>query len=138
MAANRANLEKLAVAGGTASPFVLDKAEGAIDALQAALEKVRTAALPCELEIPEPAAGKGPLDYGKVNVTLVGSKRLDLAYAGKADGCKPADGGWYYDVDPAAGKPSRVILCPASCRALRGEPQARAELAVGCATRAIE
>jgi hypothetical protein len=133
---SRENLAQLATAGGAATPFVLDNADQGLARFQEALGKIRSAVLPCDLAIP--AAAMGQLDYQKVNVTLVGSSsKADLGYVGKAAACG-AKGGWYYDVDPSGGKPSRILLCPESCQALKGDPAAKAELVVGCATRQIE
>lgn len=137
-ATSRENLDRLAAAGGTGTPFVLDQAADAVAKFQAAMNKIRSAALPCELAVP--ARPPGELDFKKVNVTLVGSSsRSELGYAGSAAGCHPMRGGWYYDGDPASGAtPKKILLCPASCQSLKGDEKARAELLFGCATRLIE
>jgi hypothetical protein len=136
--AERDTLNRLATAGGTGAPIVLDSAQDAGPRLLAALEQVRSQALPCELAIPTPRMGA--LDYRKVNVTITsgaGAAR-ELAYVVKADACQAA-GGWYYDADPAAGgKPTSIRLCPATCEALKGDAKAKADLTFGCATRTIE
>jgi hypothetical protein len=47
-------------------------------------------------------------------------------------------GGWYYDVDPAMGRPTRILTCPATCARLQAEPSATVEIRYGCATRTID
>jgi hypothetical protein len=48
-------------------------------------------------------------------------------------------GGWYYDVDPAMGKPTRVIACPATCSEFKaGTGKSQVSLAYGCRTRTID
>jgi hypothetical protein len=139
-AADRDVLTRLAAAGGTGLPILLDSAQDAGPRLLAALETVRTQALPCELTIP-PARVGAALDYKKVNVTVTSGAGLasDLVYVGRADACPPGSGGWYYDTDPAAGRqPTAIRLCPATCDALKGDPKARVDLAFGCATRSID
>jgi hypothetical protein len=46
-----------------------------------------------------------------------------------ASRCDATQGGWYYD-DPAA--PQRVMLCPATCDAVRGGSSLR--IVLGCST----
>jgi hypothetical protein len=138
--AEREALTRLAAAGGAGAPILLDGAQDAAPRLLAALETVRTKALPCELAIP-PAPMGSALDYKKVNVTVTSGAgtATDLVYVGKADACRAGSGGWYYDADPAqGGKPGAIRLCPATCDALKGDPKAKADLAIGCATRSID
>ncbi len=138
-AAERDALARLAAAGGTGKPILLDSAQDAAPRLQAALESVRTQALPCELAIPP--ARMGALDYKKVNVTVTSGAGMatDLVYVARADACRAGTGGWYYDADPAqGGKPTTIRLCAATCDALKGDPKAKADLAFGCATRSID
>ena len=59
------------------------------------------------------------LNPSRVNVQIRGSSGV-IRVPGVADmsGCDAARGGWYYD-DRA--RPTRVILCPASCDAAQAE-----------------
>lgn len=81
----------------------------------------------------------GQLDYGKVNVRINGSAGAeDLVYVGRADRCDPTRGGWFYDVNPAAGTPTRVLVCEATCKRLRELRDVKVELRFGCKSRVIE
>ena len=46
-------------------------------------------------------------------------------------------GGWYYDVDPSSGTPSRVIVCENTCQKFRTDGLGL-DLRYGCETRRIE
>jgi hypothetical protein len=85
--------------------------------------------LECEWTLPEPPAGQ-QFDRDKVNVQIsaTGMDRA-LGRVGDPDAC--AAGGWHYD-DPAF--PSRIIVCPETCDALRATPNARIDVLLGCAT----
>jgi hypothetical protein len=56
---------------------------------------------------------------------------------GSPDRCD-ARGGWYYDVDPGSGTPSRIIVCSATCDRFKAAAQPAVELVYGCRTRAID
>ena len=93
--------------------------------------EVQRQVLPCEWQLPAAPSG-ATLDPERVNVRLsLGSRAEDgLPKVVAASSCGDG-GGWYYD-DPAA--PARILACPASCDALRAEPDARVELLLGCKT----
>jgi hypothetical protein len=129
-------LAELARAGGSGEPFILTPAGDLTQRLLAALARIRGDALPCEYAIP---AGTGTIDFDRVNVAWRTSGAAEnFLYVASAQRCDPARGGWYYDVEPTAGKPSRVILCPASCTRLKGDAAAQVELRFGCKTEVIE
>src|SRR5207302_2678033 len=55
------------------------------------------------------------LDYDAVNVIVDASAgRVTLPRVSGPEHCSAA-GGWYYDVDPTKGAPSRLDMCKASC-----------------------
>jgi hypothetical protein len=139
LARGRMSLEAFAFAGGTGMPFVIDAADDVATRLQEALAEVRGLALPCEFVIP-PSAGGTRLDYDKVNVKWKGASSPEetVPYVERADRCDPTRGGWYYDVLPAAGRPSRVIACEATCGQLKSDAGGTVSLTFGCATRVIE
>jgi hypothetical protein len=130
-------LDQWAVAGGTGAATVISPTADFADKLLSALNAIRGAALPCELAIPPPQAG--PLDFDKVNLRYTGGGTVsDVLYVGQAARCDPGMGGWYYDVDPKMGTPTKVLVCPATCDRFKGDPAARVELVFGCATKVIQ
>jgi hypothetical protein len=75
------------------------------------------------------------IDFGKVNMHYTGSAgEQTIVYTAGADGCDPNSGGWYYDVDPAAGRPARVVVCSATCQMFKADPNPSVELGFGCTT----
>ena len=131
-------LEAFATAGGTGMPFVLTATPDLGQRLQEALGQIRGSVLPCEFTIPAPTSGM--LDYNKVNVRFKGNTTPEttIPYVQRGDRCDPMRGGWYYNVDPAAGVPSRIMVCDATCKLLKSEPSATVSLALGCKTEIIE
>ena len=113
-------LGQFAAAGGTMAPFFVRPPEDVSARFLEALNQIRAATLPCEYVIP--AAKADTLDFQKVNLHFKGPGREeDIPYVGRADRCDPMRGGWYYDVDPAMGRPARVIACPATCSQFKAE-----------------
>jgi hypothetical protein len=133
----QATVNQLAVAGGTAAPFIVSPNEQLTEKFLGALNQIRGAALPCDLAIPLPTMGQ--IDFGKVNVRVTGAPGpLDLLYVQRPDRCQATPDGWYYDVDPAMASPARVHLCPGVCGRLKADPRASVELQFGCKSRIIE
>ena len=130
-------LATLATAGGTGMPFVLMPGDDLSKRFLEALSQIRGKALACEFKIPPPTTGQ--LDYGKVNVRIDGAAGAeDLFYVGGADRCDPIRGGWFYDVDPAGGTPTRILLCEATCKRLQEVRDTKVDLRFGCKSRIIE
>jgi hypothetical protein len=130
-------LAQWATAGGTGAPFVLTPTDDLGDKLLEALNKVRGAALPCEYTIPHPTTGT--LDFNKVNLHYQSAAgEEDVGHVAGADRCDPLRGGWFYDIDPAAGTPARLIACPATCDRFKSDAAAQVEVRVGCKTIQIE
>jgi hypothetical protein len=136
LALGRNGLTQLAQAGGTTMPFILTPGETLPARLLETLNQIRGDALPCEYAIP--AQKTGAIDFGQVNVHFRGSTDEDIPYVGRAADCHPTRGGWYYDVNPAMGTPTRVIACDATCRRFKAEPTAKVELRFGCKTVVIQ
>jgi hypothetical protein len=133
----RPQLDTLAKSGGTNQAFVLTAGEDLNMRLLDALNQIRGAVLACEYRIPAMPAGN--LDFGKVNVRHIGPAGPEnVPYVETMSRCDPARGGWYYDVAPAAGTPTRIIVCPATCASFTAEKSAQVELAFGCATQGID
>lgn len=128
----RPALEMFAAAGGTGMPFLLDTTADLGQRLNDALAKIRGQALPCEFSIP---TGSGAIDFGKVNVTLQSNgQEQTVPYVEGRDRCDPARGGWYYDVTPPAGTPTRILACPATCEKFKAERDPKVSLVFGCQT----
>ena len=130
-----ANLGTVAIAGGTARPYVINTAQDVTRDFQDALTAIRSNALACEYKLPAP--GSGTLDYTRVNVQLTsgdGSISTITNVADKA-ACDPARGGWYYDVSVASGaQPTTIITCGATCDRLRSETSGQIDIVLGCRT----
>jgi hypothetical protein len=136
--AGPAAVNRIAAAGGTTTAFVLSPTSDLTQKLLGALEQIRGAALPCEFTIP-PARNGGTIDYGKVNLHFRGAKGMDdVLYVGAAARCDASTGGWYYDVDPSAGTPAKVLVCDATCRSFKSDATASVSLGFGCKTRVIQ
>jgi hypothetical protein len=139
VAEGRRALAQFATAGGTGTPFVLRAAGDLSQKLEAAFDQIRGAALPCELMLPA-ASGAGALDYLKVNVTWKAGSGVTetVPYVESANRCDSTRGGWYYDVDPMTGTPSRIIICPTSCQSFQRDPSGDVSYAIGCKTEVIQ
>ncbi len=127
----------IARAGGTNTPFVIDPNASLTEGFLKALDEIRGAALPCEFAIPTDMTAS--IDYGKVNLRWIKTAGEEsIGYVGSADKCDAIKGGWHYDVDPASGKPTRVVVCPATCKAIKGDAAGKIELRFGCKTRGVD
>ena len=134
----RALMMDIARAGGTIMAYVLEPNVNLTETFLKALNEIRGAALPCEFMIP---AGKdATIDYGKVNLRFRRAASDELiGYVGTADKCDATKGGWHYDVDPrTGGKPSRVVVCPATCTSLKADGNGKVELRFGCKTVGVD
>jgi hypothetical protein len=133
----RPALEQMATAGGAGAPFILTAGDDLTQKFVEAIDEIRSAAQTCDFMIPKPTAGA--LDYDKVNVRITSrAGNEDLAYVGAADACDTTKGGWHYDVRPTAGTPTRVVLCPASCRKTKVSVGLAVDLRFGCRTIVVE
>jgi hypothetical protein len=138
VAASQPEMDRLAMAGGTTRSFLLTSTPDLTQRLQQALDQIRGAAIACEFTIPPPKAGAGAIDFTKVNVRHTSAAGTeDLLYVGTADKCDPMRGGWYYDVPPGMGTPSRILVCDSSCRRFKMDAAAKVDLLFGCATKVI-
>jgi hypothetical protein len=127
------NMNDISKAGNGADAFIIKSATTDVTtAFVTALNKIRGASLACQYAVP---TGVGA-DYKKVNISLgtSGGSSANLPYVGSVAKCNPTTGGWYYDVDPAAGTPTKILMCDASCKSLGASPSATIDIQVGCAT----
>ena len=126
-----ANLNQISKAGNGADAFIVKTAADVTATFIAALKKIRGTALACEYEVPTGAGA----DYKKVNVSVtLGGKSSIIPYVGDKSKCDPVKGGWYYDIDPSLGKPKKILMCDATCKALQSDSTGKIDIQVGCAT----
>jgi len=127
---------QVAEAGGSRTAWSVDPGDDPSAQFFEALKEIRADAMACVYAIPEPAGG--PPDYDRINVELRAAagpappSGMLVHRVAAREACDPAAGGWFYD-DPQ--RPSRIILCDATCDAVRNDSDASAEIVVGCPTR---
>jgi len=135
---NQADLDTVARAGGTKQALIVDPGQGdpAKQFLDRMIEVRGKATPPCEVAIPLPPGG-GQIDFNRVNVAVSqgGGQPQQIYYVGDAGHCDPNNGGWYYDTPPPpAGHPTRIILCPATCAAVKVIVGGQVDVQTGCVT----
>jgi hypothetical protein len=134
---NKADLDRVAQAGGTTTSFLVDPAAGDASAqFLDALSKIRGAAVdPCQYVVPKTTSSGGIVDPSQVNVTYTpsGGATQNLLQSPTPAAC-PATGGWYYD-NPGA--PTKLSLCPATCNAVKADAKASVQILMGCQTNTL-
>ncbi|MGC4087513.1 MAG: vWA domain-containing protein [Polyangiaceae bacterium] len=122
------NLNQIAVAGGTKAAYLVGNQDVTANVL-GALNAIRGAAIPCDLEIPAPSSGQ-TLDYTRVNVAYSpgGCNFRTVFHVASASECDPSRDGWYYD-NPSA--PTTVKLCGSTCAQV-SQPEAKLGFYLGC------
>jgi hypothetical protein len=124
---NEAQLDQIAMAGGTSAGYFVGSANAEAELL-AAMQDIQGQSVACSFPFPveDPARPLAPelmrIEYDSGGSTLV------VPRVGGADECTDA-GGWYLD-DPAL--PTTITLCPATCSEVQGDLEARLDIAVGC------
>ncbi|MDX2051699.1 MAG: hypothetical protein SFV15_04855 [Polyangiaceae bacterium] len=129
-------MDAIAQSGGTGKAFVLNAAGDVGSGFSQALQAIRGSALSCDYQVPAPPANE-QLDYFKVNVqfTAQGAPPSTLLYVPGPDKCDPNLGGWFYDVNPAAGgKPTKISVCPQNCSMFQSAQNAQVDVQLGCVT----
>lgn len=121
-------LDAFAAAGGTGKALITDPT--ASQQLSAALNKVRSAALPCDFALP--AADGVAVQPDRVNLRHTGMDGVQTTIGAVKDreSCDPAQGGWYFD---RADAPTRIIACQQSCQRLN-ELNGEIKVLLGCPT----
>lgn len=128
--ARSSGFARIAQAGGTLRPLLIDARGDFAQQLKDALGAAAGRRVACDLALPEPPAGRR-LDYDAVNVVLDGDERATLPRVEGASSCA-GTAGWYYDVDPRHGAPTRLNVCKAACDRVDSAATLRVEL--GCET----
>ncbi len=125
------SLNGIAAGGGTNAAFVVDTGGNVVAQFGAALKAIQGKALGCQYAIPAPTGGQ-PVDFTKVNVQTTngaGTQTL-LKYVNDETKCDPTTGGWHYD-DPL--KPTKILLCGLTCKAVTADTKAQVDILLGCA-----
>jgi hypothetical protein len=123
---DQAFANQVAAAGGTGAAVLVGATNVAAE-FEAALAQVTGEALPCEFEMPSLVLD-GDVAVTSVNVLLtIGGGQPSLLPQDAT--CQGA--GWRYD-DPAS--PSKIVLCPDSCAAVKDAEAAKIQILLGCAT----
>jgi hypothetical protein len=126
-----ANLNQIAKAGGSSSASIVSTSSDVAQGFLSALDHIRATSLPCEYPIPVPASGIP--DYYLVNVTFTtGGVTYLVPKTTDAAGCGPLQMGWYYDVDPSVGTPTKVTLCANSCAGVKADVRGKIDVVQGC------
>jgi Mg-chelatase subunit ChlD len=128
------NLNKVAAqGGGSPTAFNVGGGVAAQQALIEALETIRTGALSCEYILPTPKREDGVLDPASVEINFTpgaNDPTISVKHVANESECGKTTGGFYYD-DPS--KPERIVLCPATCEAVRGAPpEGKVDVVLGC------
>jgi hypothetical protein len=129
------NLDMIAHGGGTESAFFITLNQDVTQAFVAALKAIQQQTLACDYQVPAPPDGS-ELDYGFVNVGHTpegGTGPKTVFYVENEAGCDAVLGGWYYDVKPAQGQPSKIVMCPATCAKLEAQG-GEVDIQMGCQT----
>lgn len=133
-----ANLNRIAVAGGSNQAFMVDASGTSVDAqFLTALNTIRASRLGCEFQIPTPPPGQ-TLDYSYVNVVLndsAGNPTQIPRVLGGVDRCAEVGGGWYYDPEPGPmSVPTRIVACPMTCGTIQSTLNGSVQVKLGCRT----
>jgi Mg-chelatase subunit ChlD len=128
------SLNQIAAAGGTNKAFLVDVNKDVQSDFLAALNDIRRE-LACEYIIPPPPSGETAIDFSAVNVVYTAGSTVET-FGNVKDkaSCSTAaapDRAWYYD-DPK--KPSKIMLCPDTCKKVQYHDGARIDVMFGCKT----
>ncbi|MEP7052346.1 MAG: vWA domain-containing protein [Pseudomonadota bacterium] len=129
------NLNKIAVQGGTKAAFIVDTQNDVTAQFVSALNTIRGSHVACEFQVPAAGAGQ-TVDYGQVNVKFTSAgKSSYIYYVEGQSACDATTGGWYYDVLPKKGTPTKIIACPATCTTIQSaKDESSVDIALGCGT----
>ncbi len=128
------NLMSLAQAGGTGSAVIIDVTGNTVtQQLHDAIAQAQTKAIACSYTIPPSSGGTG-LNFMKVNVAFTSgsNQTTTIGHTTNASAC--ANGGWYYDIDPSVGTPTRIIACPSTCTQFNADISGHINIELGCNT----
>jgi len=129
-----ANLDPIAMAGGTGTAYVVTM--GGAAGLSAALAAIKGTTVTCDYNIP--VLDGGTLDLAHVNVqTTLGTNGTPtlIGQVSSAAACG-SGAGWYFDnpVPPGVPPPTKITLCPTLCTALQTTTGSQLDVLLGCKT----
>jgi hypothetical protein len=121
-----ANLNKIAVAGGTNAAYDVTQD---ITQFSAKMAEIRSEALGCDIEIPE--APGTQINYDLVNFTYTPKGMGAPKVMPKADNLAACtnQAAWYYDNNAS---PTKIILCPSLCSTVEADSSAKISVLFGC------
>jgi hypothetical protein len=125
-------LDAIASAGGSKQAYFVTTGATTTQLFVDAMNAIRGTALPCEYDVPVPATGAPDFDRINVQHTAPSNAKTVFPNRGGAPACD-AVGGWYYDVDPKVGTPTKIVLCPTTCDALK-TAGGQVDVVLGCKT----
>jgi hypothetical protein len=140
-----ANLNQIAVAGGTTQAYLISggnvaqQVVTALNTIRGSISRTvtrtvtKTVSIPldCEWVMPPPVGNKDQ-DPAKVNVQLTnGGNPTQLGVVPSAADCANFQNGWYYD-DPV--RPTKIIACPSTCDTIKAATDGKIDIFVGCDT----
>lgn len=120
-------LDRLAVAGGTQKAFNIS--QGGAQAFVQALKSIAGSALPCDLAVP--TSQTGTVDPKKINVDYTNGSGATQELGQVTDAAQCVPNAWYYDNNQ---NPTRIILCPDTCTAVRAQASGKIQIVLGCQT----
>lgn len=124
-----ANLNAIAVAGGTVKAYDVTQN---INEFSKKMAEIRASALSCEFIIPPPPMAQ-QLDPTKVNLSYTAGGQGTPKTLPHVDNLAACGNklGWFYDNNA---KPTKVELCPSSCKTVQADSKAIVSVLFGCAT----
>jgi hypothetical protein len=127
-----ANLNAIAVGGGTSQAFMVDAGGDVAQQFLDALNQIRGAALGCTYQIPTPEGGLPDFDQVNVQYTPGDGGPPQVIPQVPTQAACPSDGdAWYYD-NPAA--PTQIILCDVACAKVKADLLGAVDILLGCET----
>jgi hypothetical protein len=130
-----ANLNSIAVAGGTGSAFIVDTGGNVNAQFLAAMQAIQHTALGCVYAIPMPSSGT--LDYSEVNVIYTpggGGSAETIPNVPSAAQCPASGDAWYYNNNNA---PTQILLCSSTCSKVSVDTSGEVDIALGCTTQVL-
>ncbi len=126
---SEANMDAIALAGGTTEGIFIGSGTAEQDLLDALLA-IAGEAVDCSFPVPSPQNPDEELDPRQVRVEYTDGdgNTVLIPHVDDASACGPG-GGWYYD-DPV--NPTMITLCPSTCTEVQGDAEAQMDIALGC------